>query len=410
MAGGLTTSRGDDLATNGPDGLAPGPIEDLIPEVRRRARRRRLRNLAVVLVVAALMAGLIAITGSGSPATHRTGGSSSPSSLASTLANGATVVPEQPVFLAAGPNGELYLADVGRNQVLRRLADGRFVVVAGTGVAGYTGDGGLATAAEIEAPGSLAIGSNGALYFAQTGRTKTSSGLMNSVVREVTPNGRITTVIGQDPNCAVVPANSISMPAASAEFSGAMLTIGSGGLLDVSTTVCPNILQLGSFLQLTSSGELVQTSVDAIPNVSGFCGGGVRGPGFIAFGCSSGARRGPRLMVVRSDGTTKNYPDRGSQSDAISASDGTVVAIHNGAIVRVEPNGLTTIATEHQLASLVPGGQGWPGVGIAIGRQGTIYVDQDFIVARHCADVIFEIEPGGQIRRLWRSGRTHSCY
>ena len=415
MAGGLTTSRADDLATSEPAGLSPEPIEDLIPEVRRRARRRRLRNLVVVVVAAALVAGLIAITGSGSPATHRTGGSPSPSSLASTLANGATVVPEQPVSLAAGPNGELYLADVGRNQILRRLADGRFVVVAGTGVAGYTGDGGLATAAEIEAPGSLAIGSNGALYFAQTGRTKSPSRLMHSVVREVTPDGRIATVIGQDPNCAVVPSNSISVPAASADFSGAMLTIGSDGLLDVSTTVCPNVLHLGNFVRLTSSAELVRMSADSIrvpKETSGFCGPGVPGPGFIAFECDSGAGRGPRLMVVRSNGSAENYPDLGSQSDAMSASDGTVVAIHNHAIVRVGPNGLTTIATQRQLTNLVPGAKfAWPGVGIGIGREGTIYVDQDFIVARPgCADAIFEIEPGGQIRRLWRSGRTGSCY
>jgi hypothetical protein len=402
------------LGTRGPAAAPTEPIEDLIPEVRQRARRRRLRNLAVVLLAAALAAGLIAITDSGSPATHRTGRSPSPSSLASTLANSATVVPKQPVSLAVGPNGDLYVADIGRNQILRRLPDGRFVVVAGTGIAGYTGDGGRATQAEIDLPGSLAIAPNGALFFVQPGRTKTSGLPMNSVVREVTPNGKITTVIGQDPNCAVLPENSIAVPASSAEFSAAWLTIGSGGLLDVSTTVCPNVLHLGGFLQLTSSGELVRTSADSIPiseKTSGYCGAGVPGPGFIAFGCSSGARRGPRLMVARTNGTTENFPDLGSQANDMSASNGTVVAIHNGAIVRVGVNGLATIATERQLTSLVPGGLGWPGVGIAIDREGTVYVDRDFIVARPgCADVIFEIERSGRIRKLWRSARTNSCY
>jgi hypothetical protein len=42
-------------------------------------------------------------------------------------------------------------------------------------------------------------------------------------------------------------------------------------LLDISTTVCPNILNnLGGFLQLTSSGELVQTPVGSVPGTSGF--------------------------------------------------------------------------------------------------------------------------------------------
>ena len=384
--------------------------EALIEEARRRARRRRLRNLAVVVAAAALVAGLIAITGLSAPATHRTVGSASPSALAR-LANSSTVVPEQPVSLAVGRNGELYASDVGREQILRRLPNGRFVVVAGTGIAGYTGDGGRATQAEVDAPGSLAIASSGALYFVQAGRTKTSLGLTNSVVREVAPNGKIATVIGQDANCAVTPSNSISAPAKSAEFSGAWLTIGNGGLLDVSTTVCPNILHLGSFLQLTPSRELlVGTPLDAISNTSGYCTGAIAGRGFIAFGCSSGAGRGPRLMVVRSNGSTENYPDMGSQPNDISASNGTVVAIHNGAVVRVGVNGLETIATHRQLANLVSGAHVGDG-GIAIDRRGNVYVNQDFVFGRRgCADIIVEIGSNGHMRTLWHSTLTRLCY
>ena len=389
-------------------GLAAGDAEALIEEARRRARRRR-RNLAVVLVAAALVAGLIAITGSGSPTTDRTGGPASPPAPGR-LANSSTVVPKQPVSLAVGPNGELYVADTGREQILRRLPNGRFVVVAGTGIAGYTGDGGRAVQAEVDAPGSVAIAPNGALFFVQRGRAKASSGLTNSVVREVATNGRITTVIGQDPNCAVVPSSSISLPAKSAELSGASLTIGSDGLLDVSTTACPNILHLGSFLQLTSSGELVQTSADSIPKTSGYCGGGIAGPGFIAFGCSSGAGRGPRLMVVRCNGAIESYPNTTLQPNDMSASNGTVVAIHNGAVVRVGANGLETIATQRQLAKLASGAHIGDG-GIAVDRHGTIYIDQDFLVARRdCADVIVKIDPKGHMRALWHSALSRSCY
>lgn len=405
----------EDEGASGAAGLSPAPVEDLIPEVRQHTRRRRLRNLAVVLFVAGLVAGLIAIIGSRSPAAHLTGGSASPSSLASARANRSIVVPKQPASLAVGPTGVLYVADGGRQQILRRLPDGRFEVVAGTGVAGYSGNGRLATAAEIDAPDSLAIAPNGVLYFVQAGRTKDANGLLDSVVREITPNGKITTVIGQHPNCGAVRRTSTSVPAKSAEFDGAQLTIGSGRALDISTTVCPNILHLGSYLQLTSSGELVRIPAGPIPireKTSGYCGGGVRGPGFIAFGCDSGAGRGPRLMVVRSNGTTRSYPNQGSQADDMSVSNGSVVAIHNGAIVRVGVDELTAIATPRQLMNLVRGATGWwPGVGIAIDRHGNVYVDQDYLFARHgCADVIFEIEPSGQRRMLWRSARTDSCY
>jgi len=117
-------------------------------------------------------------------------------------------------------------------------------------------------------------------------------------------------------------------------------------------------------------------------------------------------------MVVRSNGSTQNYPDTVSQPNDMSASNGTVVAIHNGAVVRVGANGLKTIATQRQLANLVPAATGgWPGVGIAINRHGTIYVNQDFLFGRRgCADIIVEIEPNGHMRALWHSALTRLCY
>jgi hypothetical protein len=405
----------NDLETSEPAGLSPAPVEDLIPEVRQHARRRRRRNLAIVILAGALAGVLIAITGSGSPASDQADRSPSPSTAASARTDRPSVIPKQPTGLAVGPTGVLYLSDRGRQQILRRLPDGRFRVVAGTGVAGYSGDGRLATRAEIDDPNSLVVAPNETLYFTQAGRTKDANGLPDSVVREITPNGKITTLIGQHPNCDGVPRTSTSVPAQSAEFDGAQLTIARGGALDISTTVCPNILHLGGYLQLTASGKLVRTksgSTQIPKDTSGYCGAGIPGTGFIAFGCSSGARRGPRLMVVRSNGSTKNYPDHGSQADDMSVSDGTVVAIHNGAIVRVGANGLRTIATQRQLLDLVPGAtSGWPGVGIANDHEGNVYVDQDFLIGRHgCADVIFEIRSNGLPRSLWRSGRANSCY
>jgi NHL repeat len=404
-----------DLGAGTPADLSPAPIEVLIPAVRQRTRRRRLRNLAVVPAVAALVVGVgvIAFTGGGSPAVNRTGQTAAPSYRAPTSTKTPAVSPKTPASLAVGPNGELYIADTTRHQVIERLPNGRFEVVAGTGIAGDSGDGGSALQAEINGPGSLAIAPNGALYFAQWGRTTMAGGMLSSVVREVTPNGKITTIVGQDPNCGAVPSGSTSVPAKSAEFSGAELAIGSGGRLDISTTVCPNILNnLGGFLQLTSSGELVRTSVDAVPGTPGYCTGGTAGPGFVVFGCSSGARRGPRLMVVRSNGSTENYLDIGSQMNAMSSSNGTVVAIHNGAVVRVEVNALETLATPRQLSNLVPDASpGTGGGGIAIDRHGTVYVNQDFWLRhRGCADAIFEIHASGRIRLLWRSAPSRTCY
>jgi len=378
-----------------------------------RARQRRHRRIGWALAAAALAAGVLiaGLVGGWGGAGHPANGQPS-NPPPSPPATGSTVVLKQPVSLAVGLNGELYVADPGREQILRRLPNGRFVVVAGTGIPGYSGDGGRATRAELDGPGSLAVAPNGAVYFAQTGRMKTSSGLMSSVVREVEPNGTISTVIGRNPNCAVVPANAQSVPAESAEFSGASLTIESSGRLDLSTTVCANVLRLGSFLRLTATGKLVQTPADSIPNVSGYCGPEIAGPGFMAFGCGSGAGRGPRLMVVRSNGSTVNYPDIGSQPDDMAASNGTVVAIHNGAVVRIGVSGLETIATQQQLTKLVSSAALRMGDnGIAIDHHRHVYVNEDYLVRhRGCTDVIVEIDPSGHMRTLWHSAPSRSCY
>lgn len=375
---------------------------------RRHHRRIRWALAAAALAVGALVAGIVS---GGGGAGRRANGQPS-SSRSSPPARSPTVAPKRPVALAVGPDGALYLADAERQQILRRLPDGRFVVVAGTAVAGYTGDGGRATQAELESPGSLAVAPDGAVFFVQTGRTTTSSGLKTVVVREVGPNGTISTVVGRHPSCAALPASSRSVPAQTAELSGAWLTIGSNRGLDLSTTVCPNLRRLGSFLRLTAAGKLVETPADSTPDTSGHCGRELAGPGFTVFGCASGARRGARLMVVRSNGTNRNYPETVSQPNDMTAANGTVVAIHNGAVVRIGADGLTTIATQRELAGLVSGTALRMGDnGLAVDGRQDVYVNQDFLVAgRGCSDAVVEIGPNRHLRTIWRSPVTRSCY
>ncbi len=88
--------------------------------------------------------------------------------------------------LAFSPNGDLYLADDTR---VRKIdAGGTISTVAGTLTAGYSGDGGPATAAQLgHLTGGLAFDADGNLYLADFG---------NKVVRKVDTNGVITTVAG----------------------------------------------------------------------------------------------------------------------------------------------------------------------------------------------------------------------
>lgn len=84
--------------------------------------------------------------------------------------------------------GNLYFADSGNNRV--RMIDTQGIVhtVAGNGTAGYGGDGGPATAAELDQPIDLAVADDGTLYIADH---------LNNCIRKVDPSGTITTAVGK---------------------------------------------------------------------------------------------------------------------------------------------------------------------------------------------------------------------
>jgi trimeric autotransporter adhesin len=94
-----------------------------------------------------------------------------------------------PYNATADSAGNLYIADVS-DQRIRKVAAGTGIIttVAGTGTAGFSGDGGLATAAQLNNPSGVKVDSAGNLYIADGS---------NHRVRKVTAaTGIITTVAG----------------------------------------------------------------------------------------------------------------------------------------------------------------------------------------------------------------------
>lgn len=73
-----------------------------------------------------------------------------------------------PYGLVVGPDGLLYWCDLGSSRILRLdEARGVISVVAGNGTSGYSGDGGLATSAELRAPHEVRFDSRGDLYLVE---------------------------------------------------------------------------------------------------------------------------------------------------------------------------------------------------------------------------------------------------
>jgi hypothetical protein len=84
-------------------------------------------------------------------------------------------------------NDNLFVADYANHRVRKITPAGKITTIAGNGIGGYSGDGGLATSASMYYPEGLALDSAGNLFIADNG---------NSVIRKVDTFGIITTIAG----------------------------------------------------------------------------------------------------------------------------------------------------------------------------------------------------------------------
>ncbi|MGO9676083.1 MAG: NHL repeat-containing protein [Candidatus Sulfotelmatobacter sp.] len=93
-----------------------------------------------------------------------------------------------PAGVAADTAGNIYIADSENNRVRKVTAlTGIISLVAGNGTYGYSGDGGAATSAELKYPTGVAVDAAGNIYIVDTD---------NSRIRAVNPGSRAVTVAG----------------------------------------------------------------------------------------------------------------------------------------------------------------------------------------------------------------------
>ena len=171
----------------------------------------------------------------------------------------------QPGGVAADNRGNVYIAETGGHRVRKLDRWGTISTVAGTGVAGFSGDGGAAIAAQLAFPYGLAADSLGNLYIADLG---------NARVRCVDANGNITTIAGGG-TLAPKPSNE-GMAATSMLLSSPrnLLAIDGGGLY---------ISDFGGHrvFQLSTGGLLTTVAGTGTPGYSG--DGGMATAALLAF-------------------------------------------------------------------------------------------------------------------------------
>lgn len=182
-----------------------------------------------------------------------------------------------PQGVAVDASGNLFIADVSNDRIRRvDAASGTITTVAGTGSVGYSGDGGLATSAQLYFPRGIALDTAGNLYIADT---------ENNVIREVSAsNHNISTIAGNGFGAGIYQGGYTGDggPATSAEFDfpEGVAVDGSGNLYisDTSNQVIRKV---------TASSGIISTIAGNGP--AGFCdqilSGGDGGPATSAMLC-----------------------------------------------------------------------------------------------------------------------------
>ncbi|EFC47427.1 predicted protein [Naegleria gruberi] len=103
----------------------------------------------------------------------------------SSLATSAQLNSPFGVFVSS--NNEVYIADYGNQRIRKILKNGNIVTIAGNGTAGFRGDNGPATNAQLYNPYSVFVSSNNEVYIAD---------FSNHRIRKILENGKIVTIAG----------------------------------------------------------------------------------------------------------------------------------------------------------------------------------------------------------------------
>jgi hypothetical protein len=253
-----------------------------------------------------------------------------------------------PRTMAPTPGGGFVFVDTGNHRIRRVGSDGTITTIAGTGTAGYSGDGGPATLARLDTPHGITVDAAGNVYVADS---------PNHRVRRIDPAGTITSVAGTG----LAAYNGDGGPATAAALRYPKgVEIGPDGLLYIADTVNHRVRRIGADGTITTVAGI---------GTSGFSGDG--GPAVAARFFR------PRNVAFATDGVMY------------------VVDEGNHRVRRVDPAGIvTTLAGTGVAAST---GDNGPAATASLDLPRDVGVD--------AAGNVFIVEEGGdRVRRVDTAG------
>ncbi len=196
--------------------------------------------------------------------------------------------------------GNLYIADYYNNRIRKVTAStGDISTVAGNGTQGYSGNGGLATSAELSFPEDVAVDSAGNLYIADAG---------NHVIRMVNASTGIISTVAGDGACGY---SGIGGPATSATLCPQGVAVDSAGNLYIADGSLNRILK-------------VYASTGIITTVAGDGGLGYSGDGGPATSAELGS---PNRVAVDSAGNLYIADLGNSRIRKVTASTGIITTV-----------------------------------------------------------------------------------
>ena len=245
----------------------------------------------------------------------------------------------QPVALVADQSGDIFF--IRGDRVWERAGGGSVRAVAGTGVAGFSGDGGKALEAQLDGPRSLAIDAAGDLFIADTGNLR---------VREVDASGLIRTVAGDG----IAGSGGDGGPAPAAELQSPVgLAAGFGGLVYVADFDANRVRAFrpgGSIATVAGTGD------------QGYAGDGGQ--------ATSAVLNGPTALAVDSEGVLYLEDSLNQRVRRIDLA---------GVITTVAGDGSSGYRGDGQFATLAglnlaSGPLSRAGNGLAVDEQGDLYI------------------------------------
>ena len=318
----------------------------------------------------------------------------------------------EPGGVAVDAAGNVYLADTYNNRVRKVTPDGKITTVAGTGSEGDSGDGGPATSAQLDEPQGLAVDASGNLYIADTDNCK---------IRKVTPDGKISTVAG----------------------TGRYGNSGNGGKATSAELAYPRDVAVddsGNLYIADSNSRMIRKVSAADGTISAFAGTGVHGYSGDGGAATSARLKYPDAVSVDASGNVYIGDTEDYRVRKVSAADGTIETVAGSGnwgsagdgglatgaqlypnslgvdaagnlyIADSSSNRIRKVSASNQVITSVAGGAAnWVREGDA--RQvflwepvGMAEDSQGNLYVGMAAGVVYKLTPGGQVTRVAGTG------